>query len=118
MFLDVLAQYPDVISSYEVLQFRMVGASYQFIVKVRLANQTELHVKDYLFLDGIRKYSYHWQDADGNCIVRWDNAPHHQAITTFPFHKHVGEQETITESPPMKLNAVLDSISKSIKYNN
>jgi hypothetical protein len=69
--------------------------------KVQLNNASELHVKDYLFLDGSRKYSYHWQDAHGNCIIRWDNAPHHQAVGTFPFHKHLGEQETITESPPM-----------------
>jgi len=116
VFLDVLEQYQDIISSYDVLQFRMVGASYQFIAKVYLNNQTELHVKDYLFLDGARKYSYHLQDDRGNCIIRWDNAPHHQAITTFPFHKHLGEQETITESPPVKLNAVLENISRLIKY--
>ena len=115
MFLDALEQYQDIISSYDVLQFRMVGASYQLIATVYLSNQTELHVKDYLFLDGTRKYSYHWQDAQGNCIIRWDNAPHHQAITTFPFHKHFGEQEAITESPPVKLNAVLENISQLIK---
>ncbi len=115
MFLDALEQYQDIVSSYDVLQFRMVGASYQLIATVYLGNQTELHVKDYLFLDGTRKYSYHWQDAQGNCIIRWDNAPHHQAITTFPFHKHLGEQETITESPPVKLNAVLENISQLIK---
>ena len=102
-------------SSYDVLQFRMVGASYQLIAKVYLNNKTELHVKDYLFLDGSRKYSYHWQDAQGNCIIRWDNAPHHQAITSFPFHKHLGEQETITESPPVNLNSVLENISQLIK---
>ncbi|MDP2901585.1 MAG: DUF6516 family protein [Methylovulum sp.] len=115
MFLDIFEQYQDIISSYDVLQFRMVGASYQFTAKVRLGNHTELHVKDYLFLDGTRKYSYHWQDAQGSCIVRWDNAPHHQAVTSFPFHKHVGGQETITESPPMKLPAVLDSVSTLLK---
>lgn len=116
MFLDALELHQDIITNYDVLQFRMVGASYQLIVKVCLSNQTELHVKDYLFLDGTRKYSYHWQNAQGNCIIRWDNAPHHQAISTFPFHKHLGEQETIAESPPMKLTAVLDNISKLIKY--
>lgn len=115
MYLDIFEQYQDIILSYDVLQFRMVGASYQFIAKVCLSNQTELHIKDYLFLDGTRKYSYHWQDAQGICIVRWDNAPHHQAISTFPFHKHSGELEIITESPPMKLNAVLDNISKVIQ---
>ena len=117
MYLDIFKQYQDIVLSYDVLQFRMVGASYQFIAKVYLSNQTELHIKDYLFLDGTRKYSYHWQDTQGICIVRWDNAPHHQAISTFPFHKHSGELETITESPPMKLNAVLDNIGKMIKLN-
>lgn len=57
MFIDVLGHYQDIIASYDVLQFRMVGASYQFIAKVSLKNQTELHVKDYLFLDETRKYS-------------------------------------------------------------
>ena len=116
MFLDVLDEYKDIIASYDVLQFRMVGASYQFVAKVCLNNQTELHVKDYLFLDGTRKYSYHWQDAQGNCIARWDNAPHHQGVTNFPFHQHLGEDETIAESPPMKLNTVLDNLRKVIKY--
>ncbi len=85
-------------------------------IKVQLNNATELHVKDYLFLDGSRKYSYHWQDAHGVCIIRWDNAPHHQAVATFPFHKHLGKQETITESPPMKLMLALDEIRKAMIY--
>jgi len=116
MFLDVFAHYQEIIASYDVQQFRMVGASYQFIAKVLLNNATELHIKDYLFLDGSRKYSYHWQDAHGNCIIRWDNAPHHQAVSTFPFHKHLGEQETIAESPPMKLMLALDEIGKAMFY--
>jgi len=110
MFIDVLGRYPEIIAGYDVLQYRMAGGSYQFIARVRLSDQTELHVKDYLFLDGARKYSYHWQDAAGRCIIRWDNAPHHQATGTFPFHKHLGERETIEESPPMKLSLVLEYI--------
>jgi hypothetical protein len=115
MFLDILARYPDIIIDYDVLQFRMVGESYQFVAKVRLCNQSELHVKDYLFLDGTRKYSYHWQDAQGHCIIRWDNAPHHQAVTTFPFHQHSGEKEIISESPPMTLAAALDIIGVALR---
>ena len=116
MFIDIFEHYQDIIASYDIVQFRMVGASYQFVAKVSLKNQTELHVKDYLFLDGAQKYSYHWQDAQGDCIVRWDNAPHHQQVSTFPFHKHLGKQETIAESPPMRLNAALDEIRKILKY--
>ncbi|MHB8232628.1 MAG: toxin-antitoxin system TumE family protein [bacterium] len=39
-----------------------------------------------------RSYSYHWQDENQNLILRWDNAPHHNRILTFPHHKHVKEK--------------------------
>jgi hypothetical protein len=42
-------------------------------------------------------YSFHWQ-SDGQ-KVRFDNAPHHQQLETFPDHMHVNEEvkETILE---------------------
>jgi hypothetical protein len=36
------------------------------------------------------RYSYHYQK--GNCLIfRYDNAPHHPELPTFPHHKHVGD---------------------------
>jgi len=32
------------------------------------------------------KYRYHWQTGSGKLIKRWDNAPHHPEIDTFPDH--------------------------------
>jgi predicted AAA+ superfamily ATPase len=48
-----------------------------------------IFIRDYLFLDGERKYSYHWQNELKECLVRCDNAQHHQEISTYPFHKHI-----------------------------
>ena len=28
---------------------------------------------------------------NGQLIIRWDNAPHHKQIQTYPHHKHLGE---------------------------
>ena len=39
-----------------------------------------------------QKYSYHWQKANGELIIRWDNKPHWQDLKTFPHHKHVGSE--------------------------
>jgi hypothetical protein len=36
-----------------------------------------------------RKYSFHWQKKSGEMISRWDNAPHHTHISTFPHHRHL-----------------------------
>ncbi|MBI3762290.1 MAG: hypothetical protein HY260_10570 [Chloroflexi bacterium] len=35
-----------------------------------------------------QKYRIHHMDAESNLIVRWDSAPHHRELATFPFHKH------------------------------
>ena len=40
--------------------------------------------------------------------------PHHQEISTYPFHKHIGKDETIEDSEPMKLENVLKYIQNSI----
>jgi len=45
----------------------------------------------------LRDYSLHWQRADGTLVQRWDTAPHHPELATFPSHIHkaTGEVEPI-----------------------
>lgn len=35
-----------------------------------------------------RKYRIHLMNADDQLLVRWDSAPHHQELSSYPFHKH------------------------------
>ncbi|CAK0740829.1 conserved hypothetical protein [Gammaproteobacteria bacterium] len=37
------------------------------------------------------KYSFHWQNAQGGLIKRWDNAPHHPSLKNAPHHTHIGD---------------------------
>lgn len=46
------------------------------------------------------EYSYHYQTADGTRIFRYNNAPHHRLIATFPHHKHTIEG-IIDSKPPI-----------------
>ena len=41
------------------------------------------------------KYRHHWQDGNGVLIKRWDNAPHHPTIDTFPHHLHDGAEDCV-----------------------
>jgi hypothetical protein len=50
----------------------------------------------------ITKYRHHWQDRNAQIIKRWDNAPHHRDIKTFPHHVHAG-----TETHVLEHNAVI-----------
>ncbi len=47
------------------------------------------------------EYRYHYQDADGVLIFRYDNAPHHPKIATYPNHLHVGERVEAAEPPDL-----------------
>jgi Family of unknown function (DUF6516) len=64
------------------------------------------------------KYRYHCQDASGNPLFRYDNAPHHQT-DTFPHHKHIfrlsaGEMVTAAHLPSIEtvLNEVVRLMEK------
>ena len=54
------------------------------------------------------RYRYQYMKADGSLIFRYDNAPHHREISTFPEHKHY--PATIVESAPVNLKRVLEEI--------
>ena len=60
----------------------------------------KLHVFEYVD-SGLHKldYSYHWQDKEKRLIRRWDNAPHHSNIETFPHHLHMEDDVKPSEEP-------------------
>jgi hypothetical protein len=49
----------------------------------------------------VNKYRYHWQDAAGNLVCRWDTAAHHWQLPHAPHHVHLpdGTVEGVA-SPP------------------
>ena len=58
------------------------------------------------------KYHFHWQDQQGRLIKRWDNAPHHPELKTFPDHVHVGPDDICIQGASMSLLDVLDHIDQ------
>lgn len=48
------------------------------------------------------KYRYHYMDVRNNMIFRYDDAPHHKFVTTFPDHKHFGTSVLDSSAPSVK----------------
>ena len=46
-------------------------------------------------------YAYHYQRADGTLVFRYDNAPHHPEVFTFPDHIHIEGRVEATEPPDL-----------------
>ena len=56
------------------------------------------------------KYRHHWQDREGRLRKRWDNAPHHPEIDTFPDHLHDGAEEQVVGHAAVTGLAVLQHV--------
>ena len=59
----------------------------------------------------VTKYSFHWQDSDGQLRKRWDNAAHYPEIQTYPYHLHEGDEENVLPHPPVDVENILRFIS-------
>ena len=86
--------------------------------KLRLALSDGSFVDVWLSLDG--DYAYHWeQRRQRGRIYRWDNAPHHPHVNTFPDHLHNGQDSAVVEShlssiPTDALRQVLSFITQHL----
>lgn len=47
------------------------------------------------------RYSYHYQKGD-RLIFRYDNAPHHPELPTFPHYKHVDDRVEPCQEPDLQ----------------
>jgi hypothetical protein len=95
----------SVVSSFHVTRERVTltdGSSLEFSEYVQCSPEGTI---------GVATYSYHWTDARGDLIRRWDNTPHFPALPGFPHHVHDGRAGTVDPGRPVSIFAVLDEIA-------
>ena len=67
--------------------------------RLKMSNRSLLELTERLVEEkgtlSIKRYRHHWQSRDGQVIKRWDNAPHHPEIDTFPHHLHDGSESNV-----------------------
>jgi len=106
--LDLVAKYQHYIKSFQVHLYEQEGPLFRFKAELQLQDDSKIFIKEYVFKNNDRKYAYHWTDASGNLICRWDNASHWPDISTFPHHKHIDND--IEESTETSFSDVLESV--------
>jgi len=60
------------------------------------------------------KYRFHFMDSADKMVFRFDNAPHHLEVTTYPHHKHIRGEEKPKPSKEIGLRDVLLEIEEGI----
>ncbi len=110
--LKLLNEKKDIIKKYEVLEFKWRKDFYFIKIKCYIKDGSILFIRESL-IGKERKYSYHWQNKKGELICRWDNAPYHKNISTFPHHVHF--KGKVRSSYNFNIESVFKFIEECIK---
>jgi len=111
--LDLIARYERFIKFFHISLYDQEGEMLRFKAELTFTNDSKLFIKEYVFENKERKYSYHWTDTAVNLICRWDNANHWLDISTSPHHKHTGSN--VFESTETSVGDVLNRISEKLE---
>jgi len=78
---------------------------------------SSLHFLEYVLEEDNKllrvSYRFHYIKQDGSLAFRYDNAPHHPELPTFPHHKHIPGNKVVSFSEK-SLTDVLDEIREII----
>ena len=103
-----------IVISFDVIDYKKWKNGRYYRIKVILSDNSILYVREYVD-ETDRDYSFHWQTADNELIIRWDNAHHHTNLKTYPNHKHVSGE--VVESYEISLADVLEYIRQHFGVN-
>ena len=108
---DALREFP-IIRSYAL--HKKVYNNQQGLIGGRIIfeNETSLEFVEVVDIEqeGKLKYRYHYMSKSQSLIFRYDNAPHHPKINSFPPHKHTGSAVQASQEPDLR--SVLLEITK------
>ena len=60
MLYRAVEAFSNIVTGFSVSEHGRYGAGMSFVANIQFIDASSLHIKDYLFLDGKRKYSYHF----------------------------------------------------------
>jgi len=90
-------------------------------MKLALVNDDVAELFEYFSVDEAlrsivtEKYSYHWQSPDGEIQKRWDNAPHHREIESYPHHIHDGREDNVKPGRTIGMVEIITLLSELVK---
>lgn len=109
----LIEEYSDIIADVVVEVFEATGKEGFIRGSMTFIDGSRLSFLEYVRISAGNpvklRYRYHYEDPEGKLVFRYDNAPHHRNIDTFPHHKHLANGR-IVESREPTLKEVLEEI--------
>ena len=111
------------IADFHILRERIMETEGHLRARLTLEDGSMLEFSEYIrhiATDELQTaiYSYHWADAEGQLLKRWDNTPHYPDLPDFPHHIHDGKTGIVIPGRPINIFRVLDVISAGLSQDN
>jgi hypothetical protein len=101
-----------VVAAYSVLRREIAPSDGKLRVKAILSDGGTAELFEYVTEAAgrvtARKYSFHWQDAQGKLVRRWDNAPHYPVRD----HSHEPDGAVAERAGAMNMLEAIEEIEK------
>ena len=109
----------EIVTAFRITRERATSTDGYMRARAALVDGSQLEFSEYVQLTAddqvaVITYSYHWSDAQGSLIRRWDNTPHFPDLPNFPHHIHDGPTDSVSTGQSTNINIVLDEISKRL----
>jgi hypothetical protein len=108
-----------VVISYQVVRREIAASDGKLRIKLQLQDGGSAELFAYVAETDERidllKYSFHWQDAQGNLVRRWDNAPHYPHLPGAPHHVHGGSGSVQPLSQVPDLFSIIEQIEDTLQ---
>ena len=107
------------VSSLHIIRERVTTMDGHLRARLTLSDDSQIEFSEYVQRSPegeirVVTYSYHWADASGNLLRRWDNTPHHPDLAGFPHHVHVEQEDNVSSGYPISIFAVLDEVTRRL----
>ena len=111
----------DAVSSYTVVRREVTPTDGKVRVRAQLRDGGLIELFEYVALDvggqvARLKYAYHWQNANGLLVRRWDAVPHHPQLPYAPHHIHLPDGSVEGMAEPPDAIEVLAQIEANLRH--
>ncbi len=107
-----------VVTNFDILREETQGNKGLWRYRLTLQDRSFIEMFEFFEIEleqtRVIKYSFHWQQDDGQLIKRWDNAAHHPEIDTYPHHLHNGSEDLVFTYQPVGVEGILQIVSEFI----
>lgn len=88
-------------------------------VRVDLGDDGFLEMAEYFVIDAssvaVKRYRHQWMDRSQTILnKRWDNAPHHPELQSFPHHVHEGSESNVVSGKAMSITDVIVYLEQTL----